>query len=222
MKEVPCQVGNLADQINLLLKYKESGESVFLSYRGHTFYSDTVTMDSAYLEVFGKTKEEYDKEKKKAVDSELEFLRLKDNKTENERKLMYKLMVLQTRDEGIDIHIEMPTVIAGLKFIVENPELPHEELVQGLLDLGCNFTYSDYDKQFTENESTYLIDGLKERKLQSGADVIINVRDTEFGRALCRERMWDTVFEYIRALTGDESYTRENVESGNTEKGSKK
>lgn len=34
-----------------------------IEFNGHSLYSDTVTMDNAYLEVIGKSKEDWDKEK---------------------------------------------------------------------------------------------------------------------------------------------------------------
>lgn len=46
----------------MLLFYKKRGELVKATFNGHTFYSDTVTLDNAYTEVTGKTKTEYDKE----------------------------------------------------------------------------------------------------------------------------------------------------------------
>lgn len=53
--------GNLEDAVNKLLEYKEKGKLVCGEFNGVTLYSDTVTMDSAYLEVTGQTKSEFDK-----------------------------------------------------------------------------------------------------------------------------------------------------------------
>ena len=44
-----------------LLEYKEKGELVCCDFNGHMLYSDTVTMDSAYLEITGKNKADFDK-----------------------------------------------------------------------------------------------------------------------------------------------------------------
>ena len=44
-----------------LLEYKEKGELVCGEFNGHMLYSDTVTMDGAYLEIVGKTKIDFDK-----------------------------------------------------------------------------------------------------------------------------------------------------------------
>ena len=50
----------LADIVDLLLKFKESGESIRCDFNGHILYSDTITMDRAYLKVTKKTKKGFD------------------------------------------------------------------------------------------------------------------------------------------------------------------
>ena len=42
-----------------LLNAKENGEHVYCNYKGHVFHSDTVTMDSAFQEVYGCSYEEH-------------------------------------------------------------------------------------------------------------------------------------------------------------------
>ena len=51
----------LDECVNSLLKLQKRGESVFVEFNGHKLYSCDVTMDSAYMEVTGKTKAEFDK-----------------------------------------------------------------------------------------------------------------------------------------------------------------
>ena len=51
----------LDDIVNALLEIKSKGISVSCDFYGYTLCSDTVTLDSAYLEVFCKTFEEFDK-----------------------------------------------------------------------------------------------------------------------------------------------------------------
>jgi hypothetical protein len=50
--------------VNKLLEYKMKGELVLGKFNGTILYSDTVTMDGAYLEITGMTKAELDKLKK--------------------------------------------------------------------------------------------------------------------------------------------------------------
>lgn len=54
----------LDECVNALLEFKSRGESVFVDFNGHQLYSCDVTMDSAYLEVCGRTKAEVDKTRK--------------------------------------------------------------------------------------------------------------------------------------------------------------
>lgn len=54
--------GSTLDEcVNELLEFQKRGESVFIDFNGHKLYSCDVTVDSAYKEVCGKTKEESDK-----------------------------------------------------------------------------------------------------------------------------------------------------------------
>ncbi len=46
--------------VNELLGYREKGKLAFAKFNGVTLYSDTVTLDSAYREITGKTKTEFD------------------------------------------------------------------------------------------------------------------------------------------------------------------
>ena len=59
--EFPCGC-TLEQAVMGLLKYKEHGALVYGDFNGHTLYSDTVTMEGAYLEVVGVTKEEFDRQ----------------------------------------------------------------------------------------------------------------------------------------------------------------
>lgn len=62
-KEIEFFLGNtVEDAVNELLIYKEHGELACGEFNGVKLYSDTVTMDSAYKQITGKTKAEFDKE----------------------------------------------------------------------------------------------------------------------------------------------------------------
>ena len=63
--EFPC--GCILEQAVMeLLEYKEHGALVCGDFNGHTLYSDTVTIEGAYLEVVGVTKEEFDRQQEEA------------------------------------------------------------------------------------------------------------------------------------------------------------
>ena len=60
-KKVDLSLGSSIDQaVNELLNYKEEGKLVYCNFNGVILYSDTVTMDSAYREITGKSKAEFD------------------------------------------------------------------------------------------------------------------------------------------------------------------
>lgn len=51
---------NLEDNVNALLNCNMRGIKAYADFNGHILYSDTVTMDSAFLEVTGMTKAEHE------------------------------------------------------------------------------------------------------------------------------------------------------------------
>jgi hypothetical protein len=134
-------------------------------------------------------------------------------------------MVASTRITGQDVVITMPTVIEGLKFIAENQTLSQEELIKGLLDLGCNFTLEDIKKQFPD--SGLLFEGMKKGEVACGASVIANVRDTEYGRAYCNDRFLSlddetSIYHFVRIVTGDPNYTKDNLDISKSSSGRRK
>ena len=201
---------NIESVVYDLLAAKARGEYVYAEFNGHKLYSDTVTMDSAYMEIKGCTKEEFDKKRAEWRESYE-----REEQAREQREQGYRQMVASTRIPGQDVVITMPLVIKGLKFIAENQTLSQEELIKGLLDLGCNFNYEDQKKQCPYNY--YDDDIIKKGELSWGASVIINVRDSEDGRARCQEIFLNkdsenSIYNYIRVVTGDQNYTKENLD----------
>jgi hypothetical protein len=50
----------IEEAVNKLLNYRDIGELVCGEFNGVILYSDTVTMDSAYRKITGKSKAEFD------------------------------------------------------------------------------------------------------------------------------------------------------------------
>ena len=121
-KEIKFYAGaTLEVCINQLLKYNKLGIKAYGSFNGHIFYSDKVTMDSAYLEIHGKTKEEWDNEReqwrinekkrreefKKSIPSKIKYYEeiskglIKESKLEE----WYKIIPVRLNDlyEGYDL-----------------------------------------------------------------------------------------------------------------------
>jgi predicted nuclease with TOPRIM domain len=62
-KKIDFFAGNTIDRaVNELWDYKNKGELVCAEFNGVALYSDTVTLDSAYQEITGKTKAQFTKE----------------------------------------------------------------------------------------------------------------------------------------------------------------
>ena len=88
---------NLESIVYTLLAAKARKERAYCEFNGHTLHSDTVTMDSAYLEVTGYTKEEFDKilaenerQTKEQNEKELqEAIENKDQYIERGKELVY-------------------------------------------------------------------------------------------------------------------------------------
>lgn len=51
----------LESVVNTLQRHHRWGEKVYVKFKGHYFYSDTVTLDDAYKTITGQTKETFDK-----------------------------------------------------------------------------------------------------------------------------------------------------------------
>ena len=188
----------LEEAVEMLQKAKENGEQAYCIFNGTKLHSDTITLDSAYLEVTGKTKEEHDKFIKDSINNY--------HKEEEERKKREDYYA-KTKEKVVD----------GLKFIAENQNMSQEELIDGLIDLGCTFSLDDIKNQFPEEVS--ISSGMKEGSLASGATVIANARDNEFGRDIVNDYFLaedndQSIYHVVRVLTEDDSYTKKSLEKG--------
>ncbi len=216
MKKIEILLGdNLESAVYTLLAAKARGQHVWCEFNGHKLYSDNVTMDSAYLEVTGHTKQE--------VDQYLLECQKKYEKEKNQAKLEEEQeaqLVLESKKK-CTLPITQELVIAGLKFIAENQTISQQELVAGLLELGCNFTLEDIENQVTTPE-TSLFAGMSRGDLAYGASVIANARKDFLSRAYVSERFLSvdnntSIYNYIRIVTGDMTYTKDKIDSMNAE-----
>lgn len=64
-KKIQLECGeNIDSAIKSLNEYKAKNELVFINFNGHKLYSDIDDLDSAYVKVTGKTKEQFDEYKR--------------------------------------------------------------------------------------------------------------------------------------------------------------
>ena len=120
----------------------------------------------------------------------------------------------------ISININNPIneelIIAGCKYVAENQSLDYEEFKEGLINLGCVFTIEDVISKYPSNNE--IGTGLKKGDLACGAVVVINSRESAYSRSECKNRYLDedndrSLYNFIRVVTKDDSYTKEYVDS---------
>ena len=208
-KELRILAGtNLEKAVEMLQEAKERGEHVYCVFNGTELHSDNVTMDSAFLAVKGKTKEESDRiieEGLKRYQKEQEELK------EREAGYVQKVEEAKTGDSTIT----KEKVINGLKFIAENQNISHDELVDGLINLGCTFSLDDVKNQFPEDALNE--PDMRAGDLSIGATMIVNSRDSEFGRDMVSDYYLSSdddrsIYHIVRELSEDDSYTKQSVE----------
>ena len=205
----------LESAVYTLLAAKARGQHVWCEFSGHKLYSDTVTMDSAYLEVTGCTKKEYDQQLLEILEQYKKSMQ--EVKLEEDREAQ---LVLESKKK-CTLPITQELVIAGLKFIAENQTISQEELTVGLLELGCNFTLEDIKNQVTSPEIS-LFAGMSQGDLTCGASVIANARKDFLSRVYVSDRFLSvdnntSIYNYIRIVTGDMTYTKDKIDSVNAE-----
>ena len=61
---IEVEARNIDDMVSELLEYHSRGEKVSAVFNEKVFYSDTVTIDNAYIVLTGKTKAEFEEFKK--------------------------------------------------------------------------------------------------------------------------------------------------------------
>lgn len=216
MKQIKlASYDTLESAVYTLLAAKARGQHVWCYFNGHKLYSDNVTMDRVYLEVTGRTKKEFDQQ---LLESREQFKKsMQEAKLEEEQEVQ---LVLESKKK-CTLPITQELVIAGLKFIAENQTISQEELTAGLLELGCNFTLEDIKNQVTTPEIN-LFDGMSQGDLICGATVIANARKDFLSRAYVSDRFLSvddntSIYNYIRIVTGDKTYTKDKVASMSTE-----
>lgn len=216
MKQIKlASYDTLESAVYTLLAAKARGQHVWCYFNGHKLYSDNVTMDRVYLEVTGRTKKEFDQQ---LLESREQFKKsMQEAKLEEEQEVQ---LVLESKKK-CTLPITQELVIAGLKFIAENQTISQEELTAGLLELGCNFTLEDIKNQVTTPEIN-LFDGMSQGDLICGAIVIANARKDFLSRAYVSDRFLSvddntSIYNYIRIVTGDKTYTKDKVASMNIE-----
>ena len=126
--------------------------------------------------------DEFDDEFDDELDAKLEMY-CQEEKAREEREKQCAELLEANRALNGPAEITFERVIAGLKFIMDNPDMPQVALVTGLLEIGCNFNWEEFRERFPEERETLLFPGMRWGNLACGACVVINMRDSETWRS---------------------------------------
>lgn len=201
--------------VMILATAKFNGEVAYCEIFGHKLYSDTVTEDLAFKEITGYTMRDYDRLKiaeeqlKEAEKKANEAREIINSIKEKAKKEAHQELMQKYRIPGNKGVITMPLVIEGLKFIYQNQTLSQEELTKCLLELGCTFTFEEINEQFPNKVDIY--DGLCTGDLRTGAVVVANARDSEYGRSMVINEYMNLIPAFIRVVNESSNYTDENL-----------
>ena len=199
---------SLESVVNRLLEANARGEDAYADFGNHTFYADTVTMDDAYRKVYGWSKETFDEIHKEMAEE----------KARKARELKEREEMLNNASNRNGKPITEEEVVAGLKFIAEHQSLSQNELFEGLIKLGCNFTIEDIRNQFPDVDDITIAEGLKNGVLSTGAAIVANMRKDEDNRSIGTDKYLSTdddesIYNFIRIVGNDPSYTKEYAET---------
>ena len=155
--------------VNELLEYKENGKSVYVNFNGHKLYSDSVTIDSAYLEITGKTKDEFDEKQKEWFD--------KVNKEKQEHKAKIPELCKVWMERGRDVLSEEnweywdKIVPIRLNDLYRGMELRNTlDIITSLNENDFNMAKEKFDKQGHSGMSASLVFAMVEEFCEKGKE----------------------------------------------------
>ncbi len=106
-------------------------------------------------------------------------------------------------------------IVEAMKYLCETTDKPYLEVLEGLLARGFYWTVNNVGDQYEERRIN-ILDGLTNGEPEAAACVIGNVFDGHFSYQIVKDQYlthdtYRSGFQYIRTVTGDESYTKENI-----------
>lgn len=120
----------------------------------------------------------------------------------------------------MDNTITMAKVLEGLRFIARNRHLSNDELADGLEKLGCTWTSDDVhalsDKLNLPNVGYF--EGMHQGRITDAAYLILNMKSrNDYNRYYGDDRFLSiddntSVYHFVRIVTGDDSFTKENID----------
>ena len=111
--------------------------------------------------------------------------------------------------------VYLSNVVSGIKYIVEHQHSDYSQVALNLIKLGCTYSKQDILNQAGQKEIN-VKEGMKKGDIYAGAMLICDVRDNLYGinpyaYNLMREDNEYSVYNYVRNLSGDDNYTKDNI-----------
>lgn len=112
-------------------------------------------------------------------------------------------------------------IIKALKYITEHQSLSYDELVKGLEEMDWNYTMEDINEQYPPTQN--LFEDFYNGDLAAIARIISLSKSNEDNRMYSQKLFLDndgpkSMYNVIRLLTGDETYTIERIKNQNNTK----
>lgn len=180
---------------------EEIGEDIIVKWHNHDFKSKGLTVEKAFLDVYN-----YDAkpniESTNQLREEKKHRREKMSEGDNRRINEYKELRKQASEEEKEITPEK--IVNGLKYIAEHTTQTQDELVKGLENLNCFWTYNDVIDQL-KFECNFQ-EGMRTGIPLCGAKLITIIRDSENDRDAFTKRFFGedddfSAYHYIRTVT---------------------
>ena len=206
----------LEEIVYILKKYDNNGQRAFCEFNGILLFSDDITMEKAYQQVYGT---DFSAEKEEVKDyQDLKANRRASINPEDQSNIdKTKEVRDREKSEGI-FEINKNNVIRGLKFMAENVGMPQSQYVEGLIYRGCTFTQKDISQEL--GGEIKLPDDFWANGIKTGAFLIAMARDAYDSRKMIEDTYLsiddsNSLYEYIRNLTNDKQYTKQYADSLN-------
>lgn len=175
----PLLFRNLEEFVNILLEYRNRGESVYAYYDGHIFYSCDVQMDEAYKEVFGYTKEESRNKAKRAAERHLKQKQQEKEKIPEWIKEGFKYIYPQRKKEWEDLakgSVDLDLELEIMKALNTNAPESLQKAIEIWLKKGDNIIELDNILRFSKRGPEFFEAVSSEEGKEVYKDIIAKIR----------------------------------------------
>lgn len=155
--------GNIEALTEYLVKCRNRGESIYVEYEGHRFYSDDATIDNIYLKLYGMTKAKFDELIQDYEEAEVKGDKETQKRIKEEWIRKQKLIIKTSYDKELDAYeqavlngeIEIQEILKKIiteKIIAARKALNEEERVEKFDKIEIDKFAEAYEKAVEDND----------------------------------------------------------------------